>query len=1168
MALHIYLLGQFSLFSGQQPVELSSRPAQSLLAYLAIHAGMNHRREKLAGLLWPEATEANARGYLRQGLWRIRKSLESVSLNPEAFLQSGDVSVTFLKEADYWLDVDQLLEPVDAISAEQLRQTLSLYRGELLPGFYEEWIEPEREHIEAIFQQKMNRLLERLLDNGQWSEAIEWSEAWIRLAHSPEPAYRALLRAYAGLDDLSMVRAVYQRCIAALERELGVEPSSGTHKLYEQILRGVQEPARSPRLQPMAEDIRQPPFLDETRLPPVPRSLFVARNEELAQLDGFLGRTLTGQGRVTFVTGEAGSGKTAILSEFSRRSLNRHPDLIIASGGCNAHTGIGDPYLPFREILEMLTGDVQGRWAAGVIDTDHARLLWQSCPIAAKALVETAPDLINTFIPGPAVVERMYAHSPEQPDWVVRLGEVAERGGDGTIAAMFRQSDLFEQYTRLLQTIARQVPVLLIVDDLQWADLGSLSLLFHLGRHLAGCRIMILGAYRPEELVLGRDGERHPLEPVVNELQRQFGSNSVGLDEAESRAFVEAILDSEPNALGPSFRYMICRQTRGNPLFTIELLRGMQERGDLRLNDSGQWIEGPGLDWETLPARVEAVIAERISRLNPLLQMALQTASVEGEIFTAEVVARILGLTVQEVLAAFGGELDRKHKLVWAHSILRRDGQTLSSYRFRHILFQKYLYNQLDEVERVHLHERVGTALEALYGGEPGSAAVAPQLARHFQEARITVKAVHYLHEAGKRSLSVSAYQEAITHLIKGLELLMATPPSAERDQQELVLQIALAIAMQNTKGSHSVEVKATCNRALELYHPSDGILSLSQILGSLATHHYVRAEFQTAFESATQGLAVAEQAGDPLLIALAHWYMGLVSFYRGEFVQAREHFSPIITLYDPVQHRDRLLAIRGSDAALAALAYDACCLWVLGYPDQARQRSETALTMARDFGHFFTLADAVCYGGCMFNELRRDAGLMMVFVEEFFCLIERGISGGWIETATYSYGVALVLSQRAQEGIEQLRRYFIDGKAEVVLLDFPGAYRSIAEAYGLLSQVTEGLAVIDQGFSSIEETGARLWECELNRTQAGLLLLQGDETAAEHSLNAAILAARRRQAKSFELRASVDLARLWQQQGRSDEAREILSDIYGWFREGFDEPDLIRARELLEALA
>ncbi|NIP17123.1 MAG: AAA family ATPase, partial [Xanthomonadales bacterium] len=263
-------------------------------------------------------------------------------------------------------------------------------------------------------------------------------------------------------------------------------------------------------------------------------------------------------------TGEAGSGKTALVQEFTRRAQEAHADLIVASGNCNAYTGIGDPYLPFREILELLTGDVEARWAAGAMTGEHARRLWNTLPLAAQALVEAGPDLIDTFVLRAALLERAMTYAPGRADWLTRLDELVERKpttGPGALSP--QQSDLFEQYTRVLQALARQAPLVLVVDDLQWADAGSINLLFHLGRQLAGSRILIVGAYRPEEVAIGRDGERHPLEPVVNEFQRDFGDITVNLGQAESRDFVEAFLDSEPNRLGVPFREMLYRQTRG-----------------------------------------------------------------------------------------------------------------------------------------------------------------------------------------------------------------------------------------------------------------------------------------------------------------------------------------------------------------------------------------------------------------------------------------------------------------------------------------------------------------------------------------------------------------------------------------------------------------------------
>ena len=191
--------------------------------------------------------------------------------------------------------------------------------------------------------------------------------------------------------------------------------------------------------------------------------------------------------------------------------------------------------------------------------------------------------------------------------------------------------------------LARSHPLLLILDDLQWADAGSVSLLFHLGRRLAGSRILVVAAYRPDAIALHAEDARHPLESVVNELQRVSGDRPIDLDQCEGRQFVEALLDAEPNRLSAGFRAQLARHTEGHPLFTVELLRGLQEGGDLVRDAEGCWVEGPALHWEKLPARVEAVIAERIGRLPDRCRALLAAASVEGEEFTAEIIAACAG---------------------------------------------------------------------------------------------------------------------------------------------------------------------------------------------------------------------------------------------------------------------------------------------------------------------------------------------------------------------------------------------------------------------------------------------------------------------------------------------------------------------------------------------
>jgi predicted ATPase len=980
-----------------------------------------------------------------------------------------------------------------------------------------------------------------------------------------------------------------------LAEELGVEPAQETTRLYEQIRNGKLK-ALVPSSAPPPDLSARPPLFLEEEPPQVERSVFVARQRELAQLDGFLDLALGGQGRVVFVTGEAGSGKTALVQEFTRRAQEAHADLIVASGNCNAYTGIGDPYLPFRGILELLTGDVEARWAAGAMTREHTRRLWHTLPLAAQALVEAGPDLIDTFVPRAALLERAMVYAPGRADWLTCLDELVERRPTTVSSAPGpQQSDLFKQYTRVLQALAQRGPLLLVVDDLQWADLGSISLLFHLGRQLAGSRILIVGAYRPEEVALGRPAsplhpstplrtgaggieggrERHPLESVVNEFQRDFGDITVNLGQAESRDFIEAFLDSEPNRLGVAFREMLYRQTSGHPLFTIELLRGLQERGDLVQDRKGRWVEGPALDWETLPARVEAVIAERIGRLAEPLQTALRVASVEGEVFTAEVVARVRAADEREVVGRLSGELDRRHRLVRAQAIERLESRRVSRYRFRNYLFQKYLYDNLDEVERAYLHEDVGNVLEELYGDDASEiAAIAPQLAWHFQEAGIAEKAIHYLHQAGERAVQLSAYQEGIAHLARGLELLMDLPDSPERAQQELALQLPLGIAWIGAKGFPAPEVEEAYTRARELCQQTEKTSQLCWILGQLAAMHYVRAEHQRARELAEEALNLAQQAEDPLLVALGHWYLGFVLFGLGEYTTARAHLEQMISFYEPQQHHHPLVFLRGSDAGLSALSYDACCLWCLGYPDQALRRSQEALALARELDHPYSLADVLYFAGCLFNKMRRDAPALKDNAEELMRLSHEKVPG-WSGTGTRFWGKALAMLGQVQEGMAQMREGMAVDQSMDVRCYLSGTLRSLAEAQAKAGQPGEGLTTLAEALAFVEETDERHWEAELYRLKGELLLMQGDEAGAEASFHQAescfqhaVEVARRQQAKSWELRATASLCRLWQEQGRMGEARQMLAAIYGWFTEGFDTPDLKEAEALLEELS
>ena len=895
----------------------------------------------------------------------------------------------------------------------------------------------------------------------------------------------------------------------------------------------------------------------------VKKPVFVAREQELARLDMFLKTALAGNGQVVFVAGEAGSGKTALVQEFARRAQNSREDLAVAVGSCNAYAGTGDPYLPFREILSLLTGDAEARWAAGAITREHASRLWNLLPSSIEAMLDTGPDLVDTFVPGAALVARASAYARKGTAWLTRLKKLVERKAALPHDSMLQQNDLFEQYARMLQTLARNQPILLVLDDLQWADIGSINLLFHLGRRIGGSRVLIIGAYRLAEVALGRKGERHPLEPVINEFKRTFGEIELELFKAEDRQFVDSFLDTEPNKLGSAFRETLFRQTRGHALFTVELLRGMQEQGMLVKDQQGRWIEGSGLDWDALPTRVDAVIEERIGRLPEKSREVLKIASVEGESFTAEVVARLQNADVREVVHTLSNELDKRHHLVAAKGIRRVDSQRLSMYLFQHILFQRYLYSSLDEVERSHLHEEVGTALEMFYGEQAEEMAV--HLARHFQEAGITAKAVEYLHTAGRKGVQLSANEEAISHFNRGLELLKTLPDSPERTQRELAMQLSLGSSLLATRGYAAPEVGHAITRARKLCQQIGETPQLFPVLFVLCGFYGIAGDYRSARELAEQMLNLAEHAEDPLHIAMANLQLGYLLLHMGEPTQARACLEHMVRFYNPEQHSS-LAFIYGSDLGVYALGWTAWALLFLGYPDQALKRSREAMALAQKIGHSFSLIFALNAAGNFVNRLLGDVRTSREFSKEVMRLSREKGFVFYQGMALFDQGWMQVEKGQVEEGIAQM-------KQALALLQATGteAYQAfclsfLADAYGKAGQAEEGLKVLAEALALVEKSCERFFEVELHRLK-GELLSTRDGAQAEASFRLAIDTARLQNARFFELRTVISLSRLLHKQGRQKEARKLLADIYGWFTEGFDTPILQEAKALLDKL-
>ncbi len=707
--------------------------------------------------------------------------------------------------------------------------------------------------------------------------------------------------------------------VALLSKEPGDRPDSAAE--VQAALERIARPL-TPEVIPPPRSLPGVPPVD-WEAPPieVARPILVARERELERLDGFLETALTGKAQVVFVTGGPGRGKTALLDAFAQRAMHAHPELLVASGNCNAFSGVGDAYLPFRDVLAMLTGDVEPLWASGAISGEHARRLWTAAPLTLRALTAHGPNLVGVLASASALQSRAQA-----------LGDFSPARFSRASSAAIAQSNLCQQFTNVLRALTLRHPLLVVLDDLQWADAASIGLLFHLASRLtdAGARVLIAGAYRPEEVALGREGARpgermrHSLDKVLTESKRRFGDVWIDLgrvEESGGRAFVEALLETEPNRLGQPFRRALARHTGGHPLFTVELLRAMQERGDLVQDRDGAWVEGLALDWETLPPRVEGVIEERVGRLEQALRELLTVASVEGEEFTAQVVARVQELGERQVLRRLSGELEKRHRLVREGGELIVDRQRLSRYRFAHALFQQYLYNDLGPGERRLLHREIALVLEELYAGQKEEIAV--QLAHHYAGAGDTDRERCFARLAGERAAARYAHDEAAHHLSRALELI---PEGDAAERYTLLLTREQAHFARGDAEARKRDLGALENLAQTL----DDDRRRAEVAVRQVAFAFDTGDVQTTIALAEEAVRLARAAQDVRNEATAYFLWGRALDWYGSFEERRAHLEQALTLArkagdrqveaDSLRYLGAIHSYRDNDVAAAYL--------------------------------------------------------------------------------------------------------------------------------------------------------------------------------------------------------------------------------------------------------
>ena len=697
------------------------------------------------------------------------------------------------------------------------------------------------------------------------------------------------------------------------------------------------------------------------------------------------------------------------------------------------------------------------------------------------------------------------------------------------------QGALFDQLLRTLAAISREQPLLLLFDDLHWVDDASAAFLAHLGRELSRSRLLVLGAYRTSTVSLGRrdarSGEltRHPLAAVVNELRREKGDIVIELDRADGRAFVEAYVDTQPNRLGAPFRDALYAQTGGHALFTVESLRNLQDRGELFKDEAGRWVARESLDWGELPARVEAAIAERIERLPENSRRFLSAASVQGDDFTGELVAELTGEPVGEVIAALSGSLARQHHLVRSEGLQQVGSDPRSVYRFRHHLFQKYLYDALDRIERARWHAAVASSLARQVGEDPAARErFGARLAWHYESAGLPVQAARALLDAGRQATRVSAFREALSLFDHGLALLRsthATGPAAsaaaeralaERARVEQLLQIARMVPQRVLRGSVVAEFGSA---PVQVSETAAGELDDRTRLAALvaeAGRLIVLGQFAQILDIAERMLDLATRCGDDTFEAMARFLFGLTYHSLGEPIKADGYFEWVLARHTPGRWAE-LRVLAGFDLLSHALTFSAINNLALGRLDEALARSARAVTAAQDLGDHAGLASASAVGSLALFLLRSDPRSLQERAELCFRHCEKHGFAWWQYYAAAFLGWLTVVRGEPDEGIERVQRAFAAWQATGMLLGSDGLGILLADACleavrkqrqgkdrvadspraGLL---TEGLARIDAMLAPDSLCG-QCYQAELYRMRGELLLARDGLAVAGESL-------------------------------------------------------------------
>jgi predicted ATPase len=840
----------------------------------------------------------------------------------------------------------------------------------------------------------------------------------------------------------------------------------------------------------------------------------VGREEEADLLLRRWARVKTGEGQVVLLSGEAGIGKSRLTAALLER-LAAEPYTRLRYFCSPQHTD---------SALYPVIGQMERAAGLAHDDTPQARL-----------------DKLDALLTQTATSKQD----------VALIAEMLSLPNDGRYPALEltpeeRRQRVMEALISQLQVLTRSRPVLMIFEDAHWTDPTSLELFGRTVDRIAALRVLLIVTFRPEfePPWIGR--------PYVTALTINR------LTEREIGAMIDRVVGNK--RLPANIRQDIIERTDGIPLFVEEMTKAVLEaESEYAAEQVAAAVPSPAM---VVPASLHASLMARLDRLGPAKEVAQIGAAIAREFSHA-----LLAAVMRKPEGELGSALDR---LIAAGLLFRQGMPPYATYLFKHALVQDAAYGTLLREPRRALHARITEALENQF-----AETVQPELlARHCTEAGQIDKAANLWGKAGQRSLERYALLEATAQLTRALAQIADLPTTPALRREQIQLQVGLTNALMHVKGYGALESKAALDQARLFIEraealgetPEDPLLLFSVLYGSFAAN-FVTFNGDVCRDLAAHflALAVKQEATAPLMIG--HRNVGLSSVHAGDIAEGRAHLDQAVTLYDPAEHRP--LATRfGQDIRVAALSFRSWALWLLGYPKAALADTDRALSDARQIGQAATLMYALVVTSRT-HTLCGDYAAAIAQADEVVSLADEKGAALWKAFGVANQGCVLALTGKASDAVHTVTSGLTAYRSTGTTMWMPFYLSYLTRAYAAVGQFDDAWRCVGEALTAIETTKERWCEAEVNRVAGEIALLapDPDATKAEVYFERALAVARKQQAKSWELRAAMSMARLRRDQGKRKEARELLAPAYNWFTEGFDTLDLKNARALLDGL-